>query len=274
MLYNFIFRSVSERFDLAKSSLSEIFFRIIEGLNKIASSVIRWPSIYMMNNYQIQFKNMSRIQNVVGAVDGTYVPCKVPADLQKDYTNRKKFTSITLQAITVPDLKFIDCSVGFPSSVHDSRVFRNSKIYRTIEENRENYLPNNLVILGDKAYPLLSWCIPPFMDNGRLSEQQKLFNQSHAKTRQVVERSFALLFGRWRRLQFLNMSRLDRVPHTILGCCVLHNLALEYCGDEDYWVFIRDGEAQARRSSTDFDRLMNDFEIEGNELRKIMMENL
>jgi len=53
------------------------------------------------------------------------------------------------------------------------------------------------------------------------------FNTKLSKMRQVIERAFALLKGRFRRLKYLHMSAEDLIPHVILACCVLHNLCLE-----------------------------------------------
>ena len=53
-----------------------------------------------------------------------------------------------------------------------------------------------LVILGDPAYPLLTWIMKPFSDNGRLAESQKTFNYRLSRCRMVVENSFCRLKGR------------------------------------------------------------------------------
>lgn len=58
--------------------------------------------------------------------------------------------------------------------------------------------------------------------------------------RQVIERAFALLKGRFRRLKYLHMSCADLIPYVILACCVLHNICLEGCED-DVDDFIYDG---------------------------------
>lgn len=50
-------------------------------------------------------------------------------------------------------------------------------------------------IAADKAYPILEWCIPPYIDRGNLSEQEKFFNVSLSRARQSIERCFALLKG-------------------------------------------------------------------------------
>jgi len=49
--------------------------------------------------------------------------------------------------------------------------------------------------------------------------------------RQVVDRAFALLKGRFRRLKYLHMSMAELIPYVILACCVLHNLCLQGCND-------------------------------------------
>lgn len=53
-----------------------------------------------------------------------------------------------------------------------------------------------------------------------------------ARTRQTIERAFALLKGRFRRLKYLHMARVDLIPATILACCVLHNICLNYEDDD------------------------------------------
>lgn len=61
------------------------------------------------------------------------------------------------------------------------------------------------------------------------------FNHVLSQTRQTIERAFALLKGRFRRLKYLDMSRIDLIAPTILACCVLHNICLHNTNDiEDY----------------------------------------
>lgn len=58
--------------------------------------------------------------------------------------------------------------------------------------------------------------------------------------RQVIERAFALLKGRWRRLKFLDMNCDNMIPFVILASCVLHNICLDK-GVEDNEDFIIEG---------------------------------
>lgn len=177
------YRSVGERFDLAKSTLSTIFFRIIDFLNHIANKFVNFPDSSRKMESKNYFEIQSGLKGVVGAIDGTYVPCRVSADQKKAYTNRKMFTAVTLQAICDHKMKYIDCFVGYPSSVHDNRIFRNSDIYKNVQQNINLYFDPDERILGDKAYPIESWCVPPFIDRGNLTDRQKRFNRTHASCR-------------------------------------------------------------------------------------------
>jgi DDE superfamily endonuclease len=226
LIFVIYFRSIGERFNLAKSTLSLVFFNVTDFLNQIAHSVIKFPDQREKERIMKSFKAKTKLHGVIGAVDGCYIRMKPPAERRSDYVNRKLFTSVTLQAICDDKMRYIDCFIGYPSGVHDNRIFKNSPFYQETMENPGRFSPREK-ILGDKAYPLESWCIPPFVDRGRLTDSQKKFNKMHASCRSVIERSFALLFGRFRRLRDINMNCADYVPVLILSACVLHNICID-----------------------------------------------
>ncbi|TGZ37457.1 Nuclease harbi1 [Temnothorax longispinosus] len=101
----------------------------------------------------------------------------------------------------------------------------------------------------DKAYPVLSWCIPPYINKGNLTEVHINFNRELSKMRQVVERAFVLLKGKFRRLKYLHMSVADLIPHVILAGCVLHNICLEGCNDRV--DFIEEGRQHGERDGAE-----------------------
>lgn len=76
--------------------------------------------------------------------------------------------------------------------------------------------------------------------NHCLFQNQKLFNKVVSQKRQVIERAFALLKGRFRRLKFLDMSRLDVLSFNIIASCVLHNICLEGI-DDNIEEFVQEG---------------------------------
>ena len=101
-----------------------------------------------------------------------------------------------MQAIADTDLKFLDVSVGYPGSIHDSRVFSLSPIYQAMEQGLLMTGPTKIIsgvtirplLAGDSAYPLTS-C----NRKRRLSRTQKDFKRKFSSARVVVERAFGPL---------------------------------------------------------------------------------
>lgn len=90
-------------------------------------------------------------------------------DIAVHYKCRKLQYAIVLQVICDADMLFTDCFAGYPGSVGDYRIFHNSDFYRQVQINLPDFFPDGEFIVGDKAYPVLTWCIPPFRDNERLT---------------------------------------------------------------------------------------------------------
>ncbi|XP_018377994.1 PREDICTED: putative nuclease HARBI1, partial [Trachymyrmex cornetzi] len=161
--------SVGEKFDLGKSSLHDSFKRIVNAINNLADSLIAWPTQDEMNDLKHKFLQIGPLPDVIGAIDGTHIPIKAPKDNSCYYITRKKEYAITLQAVYDTNLVFRNCFVGFAGSVHDKRIFVRSDLWTEVGRNKRNFFPHNEYILGDKAYPVLSWCIPPYIDRGNLT---------------------------------------------------------------------------------------------------------
>ncbi|KAI4468091.1 hypothetical protein MML48_2g00016492 [Holotrichia oblita] len=233
--------SVGERFNMVKASLSNSFTLIINALNNIAPNIISWPTFDKIPDVIQGFHRISGVNNVVGAIDGTLIPIKAPVVDPEVYITRKSNYAMTLQAVCISNLKFTNCFMGYPGSVSDTRIFRNSTLYKKCMENPRTLFPNeHLFIIGDKAYPIFEWCIPPYIDRGTLTHDQRNFNKKISQTRQVIERAFALLFDRLRRLKYLDMTNTNFIPNLVIACCVLHNLCLD---QNDTWLneYIADG---------------------------------
>lgn len=239
-------------------------------LNQLSPETIKWPqSAIDIENIVNGFRR-SGLNNIIGAIDGSYIPIKAPKDHPEVYICRKRFHAITLQAICTYDLKFTDCFAGYPSSVNDLRIFRNSTIYKSFLTRPETFFPNDEFIIGDKAYPLRRWCITPYINRGDLTLKQRHFNTTLARVRQAIERTFALLKGRFRRLKYLDMSRTDLIPATILACCVLHNLCLNN-SDREIDNYILEGMVENDEQNVANEEIFADaadFENEAGTLRR------
>ncbi|XP_024894120.1 protein ALP1-like isoform X2 [Temnothorax curvispinosus] len=222
------YRSVGERFDLAKSSLNKSFMRVVECLNDISGQIILWPRGQDLDRVKADFNQNSLLRGIIGAIDGTHILIKAPKIDSQYYRTYKKTYAIILQAVCDARMKFTDCFAGFAGSVGDLRVFRNSDLWREIQIDKQSFFPNDEFIIGDKAYPVLTWCISPYIDRGQLTAAQIKFNTVLSSKRSVIERAFALLKGRFRRLKFLDMNVDD-------------NICLDGIDENDVEDFIQEG---------------------------------
>lgn len=212
-------RSIADRFDVTKSSIIRTNRRLTSVLvGPMLQEHIKWP----VNEDASLAMCPTGMWKMVGAIDGSHIPISQPVENQEAYVNRKGFHSIILQAVCQADMKFIDVFAGYPGSVHDARVFRNSPLSELLPQ----LCGDDYFIAGDSAYPLSGQLVTPFRDNGRLTRQQKKFNTEFSRRRVVVERAFALLKGRFRRLKFLKMWGIADTVRTIIAACVLHNMCL------------------------------------------------
>ncbi|KAG2752546.1 hypothetical protein P692DRAFT_201673833, partial [Suillus brevipes Sb2] len=115
-------------------------------------------------------------QNGVLAVDGTTVDLyATPGFYHEAFYDRKSKYSLGCQAVIMPhNLLIVDYSLGHPGSVHDAYAFRSTRIY----QEHDTLLPADHWVWADSAYPLSTWCIPPFKKprGGRLTANQRTFN--------------------------------------------------------------------------------------------------
>ena len=109
----------------------------------------------------------------------------MPKDDPNEYVNRKSFHSIILQ-VADGNGKFLHVSVGYAGSIYDARVLRMSTFLTAIEKNDIFYSPMRriggtevkLLLVGDPAYKLTTWCMKPFPQTRALTDSQRDFNKS------------------------------------------------------------------------------------------------
>ncbi|KAL1268774.1 hypothetical protein QQF64_034137 [Cirrhinus molitorella] len=210
------------------SSVHGIVHKVSKAAIGILRRVISFPTGDDLEAVGAGFAHLAgspAFSRAVGAIDGCHIRIKPPANNSHCYYNRKLFHSIQPQAITDYQGKFLDVFVGYPGSVHDSRVLRNSPVY-----SGSLYPPPGKFILGDGGYPCLSapiCLITPYREPVQNPVQAR-FNIKHSHARSIVERAFGIMKSRWRSLFFkaLEVSPVF-VPEVVACCAVLHNLALQ-----------------------------------------------
>ncbi|XP_060560834.1 putative nuclease HARBI1 [Ruditapes philippinarum] len=219
------YRSVADRFGMSKGSLHLIVISTCHSISELMEEYICFPSTRReMEAIADGFRQRSGMPGVVGAIDGTHVSVPAPRSVHRAaFINRKGQSSMVVQLICDSTLRLLDVYTGWPGSVHDARVYRNSPVSHKIDD-----LPDEFHLLGDSAYPISKGMLVPFRDNGHLDTVQKKFNACHTSTRVDVERAIGLLKCKFRRLKHLEMHLEQEIPVVIGSCCVLHNFILKY----------------------------------------------
>ena len=154
----------------------------------------------------------------------------------RDYFNRKRWHSVVLQAVVDGKGLFWDVCVGFPGSVHDARILRQSHLWEILSDGQLLGQSRMTIsgcdvghyLIGDPAYPMQNWLMKPFSDTGRLTPEQHTYNYRLSSARSVVEMAFGRLKGRWRCLLKRNDCKLELGKKMALTCCVLHNICEEH----------------------------------------------
>ncbi|KAK7909409.1 hypothetical protein WMY93_014093 [Mugilogobius chulae] len=221
------YRVVARAFDMPRSTVCDVVHRITDSILHLRHRVIRLPSDDDLPEVAAGFQQLAgsaAFNKVVGSIDGCHVRIKPPSVNAQCYFNRKLFHSIQLQAVCDHSAKFIDILVGYPGSVHDSRVLKNSPLY-----TQRLYPPHGYVMIGDGGYPCLSQPITlltPYREPVR-SPVEARFNRHHAKARSVIERAFGIMKARWRAIFFKALEVKPTFAVKVIACCtILHNICL------------------------------------------------
>lgn len=159
------FRDVADRFDVCLSSLYDVITRVMTFLSSMATEFIKFPTDEEKAETKSFYMSHKLFPNVVGSIDGCHIRIDRPSDRPTDYFNRKDYHSVVLQGVCNEKLTFLDVCMGFPGSVHDARIFRNSSLHTKLNE----FCSGEEYILGDSAYPLLTTLLTPYRDNGHLT---------------------------------------------------------------------------------------------------------
>ena len=229
------FTSLSMQFGVGSSTCHAICNDFETHLCNIRGDYVKFP----VTRDEVQrvindFQEMSGFPQIAGLIDGTHITILAPSDNKEDYFNRKHQYSVNLMGILDSKQMFLHASVGYPGSIHDSRVLQLSNIYNEIENGDLLSDPITQIsglnirpqIIGDSAFPDRSWILKPYPDNNRTPTETG-FNKKLCGTRVIVEQGFGLLKSRWRILFKKNEQQLSNVARTVTAAVVMHNFCLQ-----------------------------------------------
>lgn len=265
--------SIGPVFNVGKSTVIEAVQDVVAALFELRDEYIHFPETVAETAASIEtFQDLSRLPNIVGAIDGTHIPINAPRESPVDYFSRYQHHDFGIQAVADGNLLFLDFSAGYPGSMHDARILRNSTLYQRAEQGdilngpvvNVNHHDIGPYLVGDSAYPISPWLQKPFPEATR-DRSEIQFNRELSSARVKIECAFGCLKSRWRILQKRLDSDIKFSVKIAIACAVLHNFCIKM-GDE--W----DDDGNPDHDGRDDDN--EDVVRDGEEIRDILKEYL
>ncbi|XP_066602277.1 putative nuclease HARBI1, partial [Prorops nasuta] len=206
---------------ISESSAHGIIHKVILAIAELSAEFIKFPSEPEdVLRVKAENFNLGGFINVIGAIDGFHVRIRsFGGENSENYRNRKGFFSINVQAIVNSRMQIMDLVARWPGATHDSTIFDNSRI----KSRFENGEFGNSILLGDTGYPCLPYLLTPLANPQTPAEV--LYNESHIRTRSMIERSFGVL---GKICPVLTIGSRFWTPQKtlplIVTCAVLHNI--------------------------------------------------
>ena len=219
------YRTIGNLFGVSVSFVCNCIKEVCEAIRRHFLKVIRFPTGIELLQVIQEFENKWY----------TYpnIPILAPKEDHKEYVNQKGFHSVQMQAVVDSRYLFRNVVVGWPGSVHDSRVLSNSTVFRKgVDGSLFNGVKSRKIqgqdipplILGDPAYPFLPWLMKRYPENNNTPRIQKVFNYQLNRTRMTVENTFGRFKGRFKRFSKRVDMEVPSLVNVLVSTCILHNV--------------------------------------------------
>jgi DDE superfamily endonuclease len=151
-------REVQERFQHSGETVSRHFHAVLQALNRLVPYYIKLPNhSELPTAISSNPKFYPFFSNCIGALDGTHIAAKVPAEKAPVFRNRKGYLSQNVLACCDFDqLIFTFVLAGWEGSAHDGLVLE------AAFNEAEFRVPKDKYYLGDAGYGLAPYCLTPY----------------------------------------------------------------------------------------------------------------
>lgn len=178
------------------------------------------------------FLQKSNFPNCIGALDGKHIRIVNPTGGGSMFYNYKHFYSIVLLAMCDADYCFTYINVGSCGKNSDSSIFRDSALFRKLENNDLNIPgpkplpgandPVPYVIVADGAFGISQKIMKPYV-RSNMTHKKKIFNYRLSRSRRFIESTFGIMSNKFRVFHTPINVGFNVAKNIVKACCVLHN---------------------------------------------------
>ncbi|XP_051198596.2 uncharacterized protein [Lolium perenne] len=223
---------VQNRFKRSKETINRKFAEVLYCVNQLAGDIIKPidPLFPTVHERLRDSRFTPHFDGAIGAIDGTHIPVTVPAAHMVNHVGRYGYSTQNVMAVCDFDLRFTSIVAGWPGSVHDTRIFKDTLF--KFEANFPHPPPGRYYLV-DSGYPnqdgYLSpytgtkYHLPEFRLAGPPTGKKEIFNHAHSSLRNAIERTFGVLKQKWRILRGVPSYPLEKQTEIIIACMGLHN---------------------------------------------------
>ena len=136
-------------------------------------------------------------------------------------------------ALVDADYCFLFADCGCQGRLSDGAVFRNTELFRRIENDQLHYPPDEQLIgrtkpvpyvfVGDDAFGLSKRILKPYPGLHEKGSKQRIFNYRVSRARRVVENVFGIMASVFRVLRKPLLLQPEKASLIVMTCVVLHN---------------------------------------------------
>jgi hypothetical protein len=252
--------------------------RVIEAIKRLKDKYYNWPDLKERQEIAARFEENFDFPNLVGIADGTLFPMAFTPETDDagDYKGRKYGHSLTVLIVCDDRRKIRYYYAGWPGSVHDNRVFKNSMLY----VNAAHFFNVQEYLLGDSAFDNMWFMVSAFvcLPGRQMAYNHEKFNTAMARPRIISEHCIGILKGRFPYLRSIRKiikkgkkkKSLKAILEIIEVCVILHNFLIDHNSDSVPEEWIDDDDATDIGTGLPEDSELNQAIPEGapNDLRR------
>ncbi|OQV23002.1 hypothetical protein BV898_03052 [Hypsibius exemplaris] len=194
---------IARHFGISEGSVHLYTERSLVAILSLEEALVRWYSDEEKKEIKRRIKETSGFPNCVGYVDGTLAVFGMKPTLNgEDYHSRKSRYGLSVLIVCDDDRRIRYIFTGFCGSVHDNRVFKESKLGR----QPHRFLQNGEYFLADSGYRTTETVVASFKKPAANLSENSRFNRRLAGERIPIEHCNGIFKGRFPCLRGLPLK--------------------------------------------------------------------